>query len=80
MTTTQITERKALYRKICQLPDAAAAQVMEFIDHMIADDIDEHEPNAETLAAMREAEHPERLKSYASIEEMFQDFGVNVGR
>ena len=78
MTTTQISKRKAIYRKIRGLPDSAAARVMEFIDNLVIDDIDEHEPNAETLEAMHEAEHPERLKSYSSIEEMFRDFGVNV--
>ena len=80
MTTTQIAEREALYQKILGLPDSVDARVMDFIDSIVVDDIDEHEPNAETLEAMREAEHPERLKSYSSIEEMFKDFGVNVDR
>ena len=44
----------------------------------ISGSIDEHEPNAQTLEAMREAEHPERLKSYSSIGEMFRAFGVDV--
>lgn len=38
------------------------------------------EPNAETIAAMKEARHPERLKSYASPEAMWttpiEDFGM----
>ena len=47
-------------------------------NNIIIDDIDEHEPNAETLEAMREAERPERLKSFLSIEEMLEDFGIDV--
>ena len=43
-------------------------------------EFEEHEPNEETIAAFREAEHPECLKSYSSIEEMFIDLGINVKR
>ena len=45
-------------------------------NNIIIDNIDEHEPNAETLEAMREAERPERLKSFLSIEEMLEDFTI----
>ena len=31
------------------------------------------EPNAETIAAMEEARHPEKLKSYASPDALWKD-------
>jgi addiction module RelB/DinJ family antitoxin len=35
-------------------------------------------PNAETLAAMEEVEtHPERLKRYTSVEEMFEEWDTD---
>ncbi|GHV32139.1 hypothetical protein FACS1894167_15040 [Synergistales bacterium] len=78
MTTAQMIDRKSLYHKVCGLSDGEAARVVALIDSFKRYDIDEHEPSAETIAAFREAEHPENLKSYTSIEEMFRDFGVNV--
>jgi DNA-damage-inducible protein J len=36
-------------------------------------------PNAETLAAIEEVEkHPERLKCYNSVEEMFEDWDADA--
>ena len=37
-------------------------------------------PNAETLAAIEEVEkHPERLKRYKSVDEMFEDWDADAG-
>jgi len=33
-------------------------------------------PNKETLAAMKEAEHPEKLPSYESVDDLFSDLGL----
>ena len=54
-----------------------AAQAITLEKEKIIESIDEHEPNDETQEAMREAEHPERLKSYSNIREMFRAFGVD---
>jgi hypothetical protein len=82
MTTTMM-EREELSRIIQKLPDDKVLLVLGFaknIQDRFIDDLDEYEPNAETITAMREAEHPEKLKSYTGIEEMFRDFGVNLDR
>jgi hypothetical protein len=73
--TTATLEREELEQVVHRLPDDKVRIALDFIHRL--DDIDEYEPNAETVAAMREAEHPEDLKSYAGIEEMFRDFGVD---
>jgi hypothetical protein len=87
-------DRNALYDNIRGLSDFEVAQVLWFIkllkrdatDAMDAnvvpddfyDDIDSHRPNAETLKAMREFEHPEDLPTYDSLEEMFKACGVTL--
>lgn len=35
------------------------------------------QPNAETIAAFEEAKNPENLRSYSSVDEMFEDLGLN---
>jgi hypothetical protein len=69
--TTQVMER--IIGKLERLDDEGISLVLDFIDSL-----EENEPNAETIAAFKEAEHLENLKSYPNIEEMFREFGVNV--
>jgi antitoxin component of RelBE/YafQ-DinJ toxin-antitoxin module len=53
--------------EITRLPEDEKDKVVDFVRHL---------PNAETLAAMEEAEHPEKLESFESAEDMFKKLGV----
>lgn len=71
MTVAQIVTGKNLYRRFRNLRDEDAKLVLQYID-----DLEGHEPNAETIAAFKEAENLDNLTSYATPEEMFRDFGI----
>ena len=69
MTTTQIAARKNLYRRIRSLSEDDAKQVLRYID-----DLDRHEPNEETMIAMRDVIEGRNLsKAYNNVEEMMKD-------
>jgi len=60
----------------------------EKIQHPALSDVDFHQgfpfdvqiPNTETLAALEELEkHPERLKRYTSVGQMFEDWNKDTG-
>jgi hypothetical protein len=74
MTVAQLTIKEDLCRRILDLPDDSAAQVLEFVR-----DFEAHEPNEETIRAIEESMNPENLLGpYSSVEEMFEDFGIHV--
>jgi hypothetical protein len=76
MTTTMM-EREELTQLIQVLPDKKVKAALDLIKNLeFEDDIDEHEPNAETLAAMQEFEHLEDLPTYDSVEDMFRALKV----
>ena len=50
MTNAQIAVRKDIYRRLRRLSDADVAYVSEIIE-----DLEGHEPNEETIAALRES-------------------------
>ena len=61
MNAAQIIE------EIQRLPEDEKGKVVEFL---------RHQPNAETLAAMEEAKHPEKLEKFDSAADMFEKLGI----
>ena len=59
-----------------------AAQIIEEIERLPEDervkvlDFARHQPNAETLEAMEEAKHPEKLERFESASDLFEKLGV----
>ena len=66
----QATEtREALYERVRRLSDRNVGLVLEYID-----DLEEHEPNAETVAAMKDVVERKNLsKAYDDVKEMMKD-------
>ncbi|GHV36223.1 hypothetical protein FACS1894187_10430 [Synergistales bacterium] len=60
MTTATATleRRETLYRRILELPDEGIKMVARYVE-----EIEEHEPNEETIAAMLEADELARQYS-----------------
>jgi hypothetical protein len=74
MTAAQLTVKEDLCRRIMELPDDRAEQVLAFVR-----DFEAHEPNDETVKAIKESMDPKNLLGpYNSVEEMFEDFGIDV--
>lgn len=77
MTATQIAAREDLYRRIRDLSDADAAQVIEFIDSLACPEAyRDHIPNAETEAALREAEDLDNLTTCTDLQDMLRKCGI----
>lgn len=59
-----------------------AAQIIEEIQRLPEDergkvlDFARHQPNAETLEAMEEAKHPDKLERFESASDLFEKLGV----
>lgn len=66
----QATEtREALYERVRRLSDRNVGLVLEYID-----DLEEHEPNAETVAAMKDVVERKNLsEAYDDVKEMMKD-------
>ena len=73
MTTTQIAVRESLCRRILDLSD----EEIGLLEHYVSD-LEGHEPNEETIAAFRESENLDNLKTYKTLEDMFEDFGIKI--
>lgn len=76
MTVAQVAERKALYRRFRNLSDQDAARVLQLID-----ELEDPEPNEETLAALKESEriaHDPLVKGYSSAAAMMADILADV--
>lgn len=71
MTTTQIATTKNLYRRIRNLSADNVKQVIRYID-----DLEGHEPNEETIAAMREAENLDNLTTCTDLQDMLKKCGI----
>lgn len=56
-----------IIQEIERLPENEKGKVVNFIRHL---------PNEETLAAMEEAKHPEKLEKFDSAADMFKKLGV----
>ena len=56
-----------IIKEIQRLPEDEKGKVVEFV---------RHQPNAETLEAMEEAKHPEKLEEFDSAADMFKKLGV----
>ena len=61
MNAAQIIE------EIQRLPGNEQSKVVDFMRHL---------PNEETLAAMQEAKHPEKLEKFDSAADMFKKLGI----
>ncbi len=61
MNAAQIIE------EIQRLPKEERGKVLDFV---------RHQPNAETLEAMEEARHPEKLEKFESASDLFEKLGV----
>ena len=56
-----------IIEQIKQLPPEERDKVVDFTRHL---------PNKETLEAMKEAEHPEKLEHFESAADLFDKLGV----
>ena len=56
-----------IIKEISRLPEEERGKVIDFVYHL---------PNAETLAAIKEAEKPEDLDSFASSKDLFKSLDV----
>ena len=56
-----------IIEQIEKLPLEEKSKVVDFVRHL---------PNEETLMAMEEAKHPERLDSFKSSKEVFESLGI----
>ena len=56
MTTTQTSVRESLYRRILELPDEGINLVSRYVE-----DLEGHEPNEETIAAILEGDELARI-------------------
>ncbi|MDL2264606.1 hypothetical protein LJC31_08140 [Synergistaceae bacterium OttesenSCG-928-I11] len=65
-TSTQIAFRKDVYRRFRRLPDDKILKILDFIE-----DLEEHEPNEETIQAMQDIKNRRDLVSFNSVDEMF---------
>ncbi|GHT01107.1 hypothetical protein AGMMS50276_28440 [Synergistales bacterium] len=75
--TTATLERERLSQIIQDLPDDKVMTVLDLIEDLMAvDDIDNYEPNAETIAALLESEDIEKLPTYDTVQDMFDALGV----
>lgn len=71
MTVAQVAERKSLYRRLRNLSDEDARRVLQYID-----DLEGHEPNAETIRAIEESMDPANLTECLDLQDMFEKCGV----
>ena len=56
-----------IIQEIERLPEEEKGKVVEFM---------RHQPNRETIEAMEEAKHPEKLEKFDSATDMFEKLGV----
>jgi antitoxin component of RelBE/YafQ-DinJ toxin-antitoxin module len=78
----------SLAQIILSLTNEERQLLVQKIQHPALSDVDLHQgfpfdvlvPNAETLATLEEVEkHPERLKCYNSVDQMFEDWDKDAG-
>ena len=63
----EIMNAAELIQEIERLPEEEKGKVVDFMRHL---------PNEETLAAMEEAKHPEKLEKFDSAADMFKKLGI----
>ena len=63
----EIMNAAEIIQKIERLPEEEKGKVVDFMRHL---------PNEETLAAMEEAKHPEKLEKFDSAADMFKKLGI----
>jgi|TARA_B100001059_G_C17641170_1_gene479476 antitoxin component of RelBE/YafQ-DinJ toxin-antitoxin module len=63
----EIMNAAEIIQEIERLPEEEKGKVVDFMRHL---------PNEETLAAMEEAKHPEKLEKFDSAADMFKKLGI----
>lgn len=63
----EIMNAAEIIQEIERLPEEEKGKVVDFMRHL---------PNEETLAAMKEAKHPEKLEKFDSAADMFKKLGI----
>jgi antitoxin component of RelBE/YafQ-DinJ toxin-antitoxin module len=63
----KIMNAAEIIQEIERLPEEEKGKVVDFMRHL---------PNEETLAAMEEAKHPEKLEKFDSAADMFKKLGI----
>ena len=63
----EIMNAAEIIQGIKRLPEEEKGKVVDFMLHL---------PNEETLAAMEEAKHPEKLEKFDSAADMFKKLGI----
>ena len=73
MTVAQTAERETLYHRILELPDEDFGLVKQYVD-----DLEAHEPNEETIAAIKESHDPaNRIGPFHSVEDLMASLLAN---
>jgi DNA-damage-inducible protein J len=67
---------EAVFRKIGLSPEEAIRLFYEQVECHQCLPFAARTPNKETLAAMKEAENPEKLPSYENVDDLFADLGL----
>jgi hypothetical protein len=81
MTVAQIDQlavKEDLYRRILDLPAETVERVSQYLD-----DLEPHEPNEETIAALREADEICRdpnAKKYNNVQDLFAELRAECTR
>jgi antitoxin component of RelBE/YafQ-DinJ toxin-antitoxin module len=63
----KIMNAAEIIQEIERLPEEEKGKFVDFMRHL---------PNEETLAAMEEAKHPEKLEKFDSAADMFKKLGI----
>lgn len=63
----EIMNAAEIIQEIERLPEEEKGKVVDFMRHL---------PNEETLAAMEEAKHSEKLEKFDSAADMFKKLGI----
>ena len=71
MSAVTTNTQNILRRRLDDLTEAKALQVIEFIDSL-----EEHEPNEETIAAFKEAEDVDSLTTCTDLNDMLVKCGI----
>ena len=69
-----VKARKNLYRRIHALSEESLQSLVHYLNELESGEA--HEPNEETVAAIKESLHPENLIECSDIQDMFKKCGV----
>ena len=72
MTVAQISVKESLCRRILDLSDEEIGLLERYVS-----DLEDCEPNEETIAAFREAENLDNLTTCVDLQDMLKQCGIN---